>query len=261
MPQPPAPGPQLLQEHIAQGKILKDNEPQTVGEMLSRMGNKGRAGARPGDPAPLNKSGRPLSRTFSLALLFIVFAAATVYYFRDTLFKTGKQAAGARNSSSVSQQSKAETTSPTSKVTTDPLPSSSTQQLPPGGAKDTETPQPARSTEGQPETAPHGVKQAALPGAQPEGVPAMTATRAEGSLTVQIGSYATAADANKLAERLKAAAVDAYVVRAALPNHRVVYRVLAGHFSDPDEAARFAAQLRADGLAQDSFVKPGGWQQ
>src|SRR6185369_4686384 len=51
------------------------------------------------------------------------------------------------------------------------------------------------------------------------------------------------AEANGFAERLKSAAIPAYVVRAEVSGH-VWYRVRVGRFATAEEAQRYAAEAR-----------------
>src|SRR4051812_36198826 len=80
----------------SQGKSLKDNDPQTVGELLNRIGNKGRASAPPQtSPASTGKR-RTRARVLLIALLLVAAAAAAVYFLRDSFIKTGKRAVAVR---------------------------------------------------------------------------------------------------------------------------------------------------------------------
>ncbi|HEX8070038.1 MAG TPA: SPOR domain-containing protein [Pyrinomonadaceae bacterium] len=86
---------------------------------------------------------------------------------------------------------------------------------------------------------------------QPAAKPAQPAPQTEGSgsLTLQVGSYNNPVEANGQVERLKAAGFAARVVAAELPQRGTWYRVQTGRFADRAEAARYGAQLKAQGAA------------
>lgn len=210
---------------------MKDNDPQTVGELLNSIRDKGRAGMPPQASLARNGKRRPRARAFLLALLFIGLAAASVYFFRGYFSKTGKQTVAVRPGESPLPKSEAAPINSPAAVNT--LSTPATQALPAQEPAGTTAPQVASGE---------------------------MATGVEGSLTVQVGSYAAAAEAARQVERLKAAGVASYIVKASVPGHGVTYRVQAGRFKDRDEAARYGAQLRADGLARDYFITPVGEQ-
>ena len=70
------------------------------------------------------------------------------------------------------------------------------------------------------------------------------ATEAQGKHALQAMASPNEGEANSFAERLKNAAIPAYVVRADLGSHGVWYRVRIGRFATPDEAQRYAAEAR-----------------
>jgi cell division septation protein DedD len=80
------------------------------------------------------------------------------------------------------------------------------------------------------------------------------ATPNRGNLTIQIGSFPDAGQANERASRLKAAQVDARVVRADIAGKGTWYRVQVGGFPSREEATSYGNQLRSKGLAQDFIV-------
>ncbi len=103
------------------------------------------------------------------------------------------------------------------------------------------TPAPAAATSGKPLPVPTG----------PSGP---SVSRNEGSLTVQVGSYKDQNEANQKAGSLKAAGVEARVVKADIPNKGTWYRVQAGRFTSREEAARYGSQLKARGSAKEMIV-------
>lgn len=76
----------------------------------------------------------------------------------------------------------------------------------------------------------------------------------EGSLTVQFASYKSAGEAQSTAARLKAAGVDARVVKADVPGKGTWYRVQGGRFTNESEAGKFGAEARAKGAARDFVI-------
>ena len=80
------------------------------------------------------------------------------------------------------------------------------------------------------------------PAAPPASVSQATETQWKHAL--QAMASPNEAEANGFAERLKNAAIPAYVVRADLGSHGVWYRVRIGRFATPDEAQRYAAEAR-----------------
>ncbi len=91
-------------------------------------------------------------------------------------------------------------------------------------------------------------------GPSPTGPSGPSVSRNEGSLTVQVGSYKDQAEANQKAGSLKAAGVDARVIKADIPNKGTWYRVQAGRFTSREEAARYGSQLKARGSVKDVMV-------
>ncbi len=83
--------------------------------------------------------------------------------------------------------------------------------------------------------------------------------QSEGSLTLQVGSFPDAAEANKRVEHLKAKGITARVVMAQLPGRGTWHRVQIGRFVTREEADRYGKQLRAKGDIQDFIVT--GYQQ
>ena len=76
----------------------------------------------------------------------------------------------------------------------------------------------------------------------------------DGNYTVQVGSYNNAAQAEERVGRLGSSGVEARVVRAEIPRRGTWYRVQAGRFSSHEEAARFGAQLKGKGAADDFII-------
>ena len=67
----------------------------------------------------------------------------------------------------------------------------------------------------------------------------------QGKHALQAMASPNEGEANSFVERLKTAAIPAYVVRADLGSHGIWYRVRIGRFATPEEAQRFAAEARA----------------
>ncbi len=76
----------------------------------------------------------------------------------------------------------------------------------------------------------------------------------EGSLTVQFASYKSAGEAQSTVSRLKAAGVDARVVKADVPGKGIWYRVQGGRFTNEAEAGKFGSEARAKGAARDFVI-------
>ncbi len=70
------------------------------------------------------------------------------------------------------------------------------------------------------------------------------ATEAQWKHALQAMASPNESEANSFAERLKSAAIPAYVVRADLGSHGIWYRVRIGRFATADEAQRYAAEAR-----------------
>lgn len=78
--------------------------------------------------------------------------------------------------------------------------------------------------------------------------------QSEGSLTVQVGAYNDLSQANERAAKLKAAGIEARVVKAQIPQKGTWYRVQVGRFTSQAEADRYRNELRAKGAAKESIV-------
>ena len=76
----------------------------------------------------------------------------------------------------------------------------------------------------------------------------------DGSLTLQIGSYKTAGEAQARVAKLKAAGVEGRVVKADVPGKGTWYRVHTGRFTSEADAAKRANELRAKGATRDFIV-------
>ncbi len=96
---------------------------------------------------------------------------------------------------------------------------------------------------------------AAAPPPPPPVVPgAPLAEEGVGNYTVQVGSYNNAAQAEERAGQLGSSGIQTRVVRAEIPKRGTWYRVQAGRFASQEEAARFGAQLKGKGAADDFII-------
>ena len=75
----------------------------------------------------------------------------------------------------------------------------------------------------------------------------------EGRVTVQVGSYNVAAEAEKLVGNLKSAGIEARSVKVEIPKRGTWYRVQSGRFVSRAEAERYGRQLRDKGVVS-SFL-------
>ncbi len=80
----------------------------------------------------------------------------------------------------------------------------------------------------------------------------------KGNLTIQVASFNDQAQANDRVARLRAAGVDARVVRADIPGKGLWYRVQIGGFGTREEAMSYGNQLRSKGAVQDFIVTTVG---
>lgn len=78
--------------------------------------------------------------------------------------------------------------------------------------------------------------------------------RAEGGLTVQIGSFSGSNEATQRVDSLKSAGIEARVVKADIPGKGTWYRVQSGRFTSREEASRWAAQQKARGVIREFMV-------
>ncbi len=76
----------------------------------------------------------------------------------------------------------------------------------------------------------------------------------DGSLTIQLGAYKSAGEAQQRVTKLKAAGVEGRVVKAEVPGKGVWYRVQSGRFTSETEASKHASELRAKGTVKDFIV-------
>ena len=76
----------------------------------------------------------------------------------------------------------------------------------------------------------------------------------DGSLTLQIGSYKTAGEAQARVAKLKTAGVEGRVVKADVPGKGTWYRVHTGRFTSEADASKRANELRAKGATRDFIV-------
>jgi cell division septation protein DedD len=70
----------------------------------------------------------------------------------------------------------------------------------------------------------------------------------EGKVTIQVGSYNAAAEAESRVATLKAAGFEARSVTVEIPKRGTWYRVQSGRFPSRDEAERYGKQLRDKGV-------------
>jgi cell division septation protein DedD len=70
----------------------------------------------------------------------------------------------------------------------------------------------------------------------------------EGKVTIQIGSYNAAAEAEERVANLKSAGLEARSVKVEIPQRGTWYRVQSGRFVSRDEAERYGRQLRDKGV-------------
>ncbi|HJR06509.1 MAG TPA: SPOR domain-containing protein [Pyrinomonadaceae bacterium] len=70
----------------------------------------------------------------------------------------------------------------------------------------------------------------------------------EGKVTIQIGSYNEASQAEERVASLKSAGYEARSVAVEIPKRGTWYRVQSGHFVNRDEAERYGKQLRDKGV-------------
>ncbi|HZH89537.1 MAG TPA: SPOR domain-containing protein [Pyrinomonadaceae bacterium] len=75
----------------------------------------------------------------------------------------------------------------------------------------------------------------------------------EGKVTIQIGSYNVATEAEERVAKLKSAGFEARSVRVEIPQRGTWYRVQSGRFVGRDEAERYGKQLREKGVVS-SFI-------
>jgi cell division septation protein DedD len=75
----------------------------------------------------------------------------------------------------------------------------------------------------------------------------------EGKVTIQIGSYNAAAEADERVANLKSAGLEARSVKVEIPRRGTWYRVQSGRFVSRDEAERYGRQLRDKGVVS-SFI-------
>lgn len=87
-----------------------------------------------------------------------------------------------------------------------------------------------------------------------EAAPPAETTAARGNFTIQVGSYPDVSQANERVSALRASGFEARAAAVELPKRGTWYRVQAGRFLTREEAARFGAQLRAKGAAENVFV-------
>jgi cell division septation protein DedD len=75
----------------------------------------------------------------------------------------------------------------------------------------------------------------------------------EGKVTIQVGSYNAATEAEARVANLKSAGFEARSVEVVIPKRGTWYRVQSGRFVNRDEAERYGKQLRDKGIVS-SFI-------
>ncbi|HEX8458541.1 MAG TPA: SPOR domain-containing protein [Pyrinomonadaceae bacterium] len=75
----------------------------------------------------------------------------------------------------------------------------------------------------------------------------------DGKVTIQVGSYNVAAEADERVAKLKSAGFEARRVTVEIPKRGTWYRVQSGRFTSRDEAERYGKQLRDKGIVS-SFI-------
>jgi cell division septation protein DedD len=88
----------------------------------------------------------------------------------------------------------------------------------------------------------------------PTGTSGPAVGSSDGSLTIQLGSYKTAGEAQARVAKLKAAGVEGRVVKADVAGKGTWYRVHSGRFTSESEASKHANELRAKGATRDFIV-------
>jgi cell division septation protein DedD len=151
-----------------------------------------------------------------IAVLVIVLSAAVYFFFIS------------RRGQAPLAQSGSETGAQTP-LTVPVEPLKSVEQPKPADASPATPASPAAATPGNNSAPPATVSQA---------------TEAQWKHALQAMASPNEGEANSFAERLKNAAIPAYVVRADLGSHGVWYRVRIGRFATPAEAQRYAAEAR-----------------
>jgi cell division septation protein DedD len=151
------------------------------------------------------------------SLVIIACAVAAVYFF---FIKPRNEASVAPSTSEASAQ----------QPLTVPVDQPKPADAPPTAANATATANPATTAD----------KNAAPPLASVSQV-----IDSQGKHALQAMASPNEGEANSFVERLKTAAIPAYVVRADLGSHGIWYRVRIGRFATPEEAQRFAAEARA----------------
>lgn len=91
------------------------------------------------------------------------------------------------------------------------------------------------------------------PAAAPASAP-VPSIPTKGNWTIQVASFSDQAQANDRVTRLKAAGVDARVIRADIPGKGTWYRVQIGGFGSREDGMKAGNQLRSRGTIQDFIV-------
>jgi len=198
-----------------------------------------------------------LVRIGAIVLVFGGLALATYYFLGDSLLRRrdGEQVAkGPASNPSPNNQTATATVTPTGA----PAVSNATKPAtaPTVEAKAAATPKPVKAEEVKPTPAPSATPKREVKTAidVPVSEVGHSAKQNEGSVAIQVGSYNDKAQADERVAKLKAAGVDAHVVKANLAGKGTWYRVQAGPFTSRAEADRYGKQLKANGTVQDFIV-------
>jgi cell division septation protein DedD len=208
---------------------------------------------------PPRKARGGLAKVLAVLALLVAFAGASYYFLGDLLRDYMRERGGQQTAKADPPAATAPTTAPAN--------ASKPAVVPTSAAKPADsTPQPAGSQ--TPKLASSSVPAAATP-APAKPTPQPTAETAgkpqsqpvghsvgqsDGSLTVQVGAYNDAGQASERAAKLKAAGVEARVVKAQIPGKGTWYRVQAGRFTNQTEAGRYRQEIIAKGVAKEAIV-------
>ena len=81
-----------------------------------------------------------------------------------------------------------------------------------------------------------------------------TTKASDGKFTIQIGSYNESGQAMERLASLNSLGIDARIAQVEIPKRGTWYRVQIGRFSTRDEANRYAGELRATRVAENTIV-------
>jgi hypothetical protein len=77
-----------------------------------------------------------------------------------------------------------------------------------------------------------------------------------GRYTVQLGAAETQAEAEEKVKQFKTKGIEAYILKSLVPGKGTFFRVRVGMFGNANEARKFGASLKQQGLVQDFFIAP-----